>query len=213
MKMSSNFLETLKGFDISNLDKDEIGIWPLPVKIMMGVILFCVVLFIAYQVNLRQMGNAVSSLEKDERLQIETLTEKSFHAANVGLYKQQMSEIQGTFTNLVKRLPSDIEVPGLLEDITHTALSSGLELDGITLLNEETKDYYIELPIKIEAEGGYHEVALFISGISALPRIVTVHDIIIEPIKDSKELKAVIIAKTYRYNDAVENNGENDNEK
>lgn len=211
--MSSNFLETLKGFDISNLDKDEIGIWPLPVKIMMGVILFCVVLFIAYQVNLRQMGNAVSSLEKDERLQIETLTEKSFHAANVGLYKQQMSEIQGTFTNLVKRLPSDIEVPGLLEDITHTALSSGLELDGITLLNEETKDYYIELPIKIEAEGGYHEVALFISGISALPRIVTVHDIIIEPIKDSKELKAVIIAKTYRYNDAVENNGENDNEK
>ena len=114
-----------------------------------------------------------------------------------------MKEMETSFGMLLRQLPSDTEVPGLLEDITRTGLGSGLEFEEIKLLPEVTQPFYIELPIQITVTGTYHDLATFVSGVAGLPRIVTLHDFDLAPAKPDggPKLRMSILAKTYRYND------------
>jgi type IV pilus assembly protein PilO len=113
-----------------------------------------------------------------------------------------MAEMEESFGALVSQLPSDTEVPGLLEDITNKGLLNGLAIDAIVLQKEKAQEFYVELPISISAKGSYHDLGAFISGMAGLPRIVTLHDFQIKAEKDNpNKLDMKIIAKTYRYKD------------
>ena len=127
---------------------------------------------------------------------------KAFQAANLDAYRQQMVEMEESFGALVSQLPSDTEVPGLLEDITNKGLLNGLDIASIDLQKEQAREFYVELPIAIAASGSYHDLGAFISGMAGLPRIVTLHDFQISSNKDdANDLNMSIIAKTYRYKD------------
>ena len=145
--------------------------------------------------------------DSQQRAQEETLKQqfstKAFQAANLEAYKAQMAEMETSFGALLRQLPSDTEVPGLLEDITRTGLGSGLEFEEIKLQPEVAQQFYIELPINIKVVGGYHDLATFVSGVASLPRIVTLHDFEIKTEKNeaTSKLRMNIVAKTYRYND------------
>ena len=117
-----------------------------------------------------------------------------------------MEEMRESFGALVAQLPSETEVPGLLEDITNKGLLNGLDIASIDLKSEISKEFYMELPIAIEASGSYHDLGAFISGMAGLPRIVTLHDFTIELPKegDATKLQMSIVAKTYRYRDGTE---------
>mgnify|MGYP002368998371 FL=1 len=118
--------------------------------------------------------------------------------------------MEESFGSLLKQLPKETEVPELLEDVTHTGLGSGLEFDGINLGTESSKEFYVEQPISIKVQGDCHAFGAFVSGISALPRIVTLHDFKITPLQNkfadtgAPVLTMEIQAKTYRYKDASE---------
>ncbi|MCZ1998119.1 type 4a pilus biogenesis protein PilO, partial [Enterococcus faecium] len=107
---------------------------------------------------------------------------KAFQAANLEAYTAQMKEMEESFGALLRQLPSDTEVPGLLEDITRTGLGSGLEFEEIKLLPEVAQQFYIELPIQISVVGGYHDLATFVSGVSSLPRSDHPHEFEIKPV-------------------------------
>ena len=131
---------------------------------------------------------------------------KAFEAHNLDQFRKQLAEMEQTFGALLKQLPKDTEVPGLLEEITHTGLGSGLEFENIELRNEIEKEFYAELPINIQVIGDYHGFGSFVSGVASLPRIVTLHDFTVtRPSESNKELAALgllrmdITAKTYRY--------------
>jgi type IV pilus assembly protein PilO len=110
--------------------------------------------------------------------------------------------MEESFGALVSQLPSDTEVPGLLEDITNKGLLNGLDIASIILQKESAKEFYVELPIAIKASGSYHDLGAFISGMAGLPRIVTLHDFqITAEKKNPNSLDMSIIAKTYRYKD------------
>jgi len=100
---------------------------------------------------------------------------------------------------LVSQLPSDTEVPGLLEDIEEKGEASGLNLNGQTFLDERAAEFYVELPIEIKVQGGYHDLGSFVSAIAGMPRIVTLHDFTIVQSKAGRGLDMTILAKTYRY--------------
>ena len=118
--------------------------------------------------------------------------------------------MEESFGSLLRQLPKETEVPELLEDITHTGLGSGLDFDGITLETESTQEFYVEQPIKIKVQGDYHAFGAFVSGISALPRIVTLHNFTVVPMANkfadsgAPILTMEILAKTYRYKDTAE---------
>lgn len=197
-------LEALRKIDINDLDVNNLGSWPAPVKFITCVILLVAVLGLGFYLHLNDLQLQLDN----ERAQEETLKQqfstKAFQAANLEAYKVQMAEMEESFGALLRQLPSDTEVPGLLEDITRTGLGSGLEFSEIKLQPEVAQQFYIELPIKISVVGSYHDLATFVSGVASLPRIVTLHDFEVQPVTaeaGSSRLAMSILAKTYRYND------------
>ena len=124
-------------------------------------------------------------------------------SAKARAYQQQLKDIERSFGTLLRQLPGRTEVPNLLVDISQTGLAAGLEEKLFQPASEERKDFYAELPIKIRLSGSYHEFGEFVSGIAALPRIVTLHDVEIRPDKPGSydELTLDLTARTYRYLD------------
>lgn len=199
-------LQSLRKIDVADLDLNNLGSWPAPVKFITGVILLAVVLALGYYLRLQDMQVQLEQQQAQEATLKQQFSSKAFQAANLDAYKKQMSEMETSFGALLRQLPSDTEVPGLLEDITRTGLGSGLEFEEIKLQPEVVQQFYIELPITIKVIGGYHDLATFVSGVSSLPRIVTLHDFEIKPEKDdsTSKLQMNIVAKTYRYNEGLQ---------
>jgi len=196
-------LESLRQIDLSDLDFNNVGSWPAAVKFIAGVLLLVAVAALGYNFHLKDLQIQLESKQAEEIALKEQFSSKAFQAANLDAYKEQMQEMEVSFGALLKQLPSDTEVPGLLEDITRTGLGSGLEFEEIKLLPEAAQQFYIELPIQITVVGAYHDLATFVSGVASLPRIVTLHDFDLVPANDSgsSKLRMSILAKTYRYND------------
>jgi len=199
----SESLESLRKIDLSELDMNNLGSWPAPVKFIACVLLLIAVLALGYNFHLKDLQAQLDRVRADEAGLKQQFQTKAFQAANLEAYRQQMVEMEATFGELLRQLPSDTEVPGLLEDITRTGMGSGLEFEEIKLLQEVTQQFYIELPIQISVVGSYHDLATFVSGVASLPRIVTLHDFEIKPVKaeENTKLRMKILAKTYRYND------------
>lgn len=185
--------------DLNNIDWENMGSWPFS-----GKVVFCLVIFIAVLVggyfgiveeNLDRLGREVKkevSLKKDYE-------GKAFSVANLAAYKSQMIEMEESFGSLLKQLPRDTEVPGLIDDISSAALNAGLKLNAIDPQKMTKTEFYNELPIDIEVVGGYHEMGAFVSSVASLPRIVTLHDFSIEKSGNDGALKMKILAKTYQY--------------
>jgi len=199
----SEWLESLRSVDFNDLDTSNIGSWPAAVKFIAGALLMVLVLALGYNFYLSDLENQLDLKREEELTLKEQFASKARLSANLELYTQQMKEMENTFGELLRQLPSDTEVPGLLEDITRTGLGSGLEFEEIKLLPEVTQPFYIELPIQITVTGAYHDLATFVSGVAGLPRIVTLHDFELAPAnkEGGPKLRMSILAKTYRYND------------
>ncbi|MEM7466400.1 MAG: type 4a pilus biogenesis protein PilO [Pseudomonadota bacterium] len=190
--------------ELNNLSFDNIGSWPVPVKIVF-IILICAAIFgLAYWKDISPLQESLAKVQEEEQNLRLTFEAKQKKAANLGALKQQLEDIKETFGDLLKRLPNKTEVAALLVDISQQGLGAGLEFDLFKPGREQPADFYVELPIQIRVKGGYHEFGEFISGVSDLPRIVTNHDIKIRPIGDDKGLVLETTAKTYRYMDEEE---------
>ena len=195
-------MRSLREFDINDLDFDNVGSWPVPVKLVIWSVLFIGVLAAGYYYHIKDLQTQLAKVEAKEVALKTDFEKKAFQAANLEAYRQQMAEMEESFGALVSQLPSDTEVPGLLEDITNKGLLNGLEIASIDLQKETAREFYVELPIAISASGSYHDLGAFISGMAGLPRIVTLHDFTITARgDDANHLVMNIIAKTYRYKD------------
>lgn len=196
-------LRDLRELDFSELSLDNIGSWPLAVKAMAWGLAFIVLIVFGYVYSISDLRDQLGQVETKELGLKKEFEEKAFKAANLEALRKQMVEMEESFGALVSQLPSDTEVPGLLEDVTNKGVESGLEIKSIKLQPEAQKEFYVELPINIEVTGSYHDFGTFVSGIAGLPRIVTLHDFKIA--SDSKTpgvLTMSISAKTYRYKGA-----------
>ena len=200
-----NFSEQLKAlneFDLSDLDMENIGSWPLALKVIVLGLLYAAILIAGFYFHVEDLNKRLGVVEQEEQTLRQDFEKKAFEAANLEAYKAQLVEMEQRFGALVAQLPSETEVPGLLEDITDKGEMNGLSIKRIDLLAEQAQTFYIELPIAIEAVGSYHDLGAFVSGMAGLPRIVTLHDFEIEmQDNDSTGLRMDIMAKTYRYRD------------
>ena len=198
MALNDTF-EQIKNFDVNDIDFEKIGVWPVAAKIFVIMVLVIAVFSVTYYFQISDLNVTLKDAETKEVALKKKYENKSFEAANLDAYRAQMVEMNTTFTSLLSRLPSKTEVPGLLEDLGARGRESGLTIKGITLGDEKAAEYYIEVPIKIIVEGGYHDMGGFVSGVAGLPRIVTLHDYAITKQKDTGTLSMQISAKTYRY--------------
>jgi type IV pilus assembly protein PilO len=193
--------------ELRTLDPRDPGRWPLAVRA--GAVALCFVLLCAVGSYVFVYDEQVPELQKREDAEQALRQEfkaKHAKAVNLEIYKQQLKDIERSFGALLRQLPGKTEVPNLLVDISQTGLSAGLEEKLFQPQGEQKKDFYAELPIKISLTGSYHQFGEFVSGIAALPRIVTLHDIEIKSVnKDAyDQLTLDLTAKTYRYLDEEE---------
>ncbi len=195
-------MRSLREFDINDLDFDNVGSWPFPIKLFIWALVLVGVIVGGYYYHIEALQQQLTKEEAQEEKLKKEFEKKAFQAANLDAYRQQMAEMEESFGALVSQLPSDTEVPGLLEDITNKGLLNGLNISSIDLQREVAREFYVELPIAIVASGSYHDLGAFISGMAGLPRIVTLHDFNISAKSgDANNLQMKIIAKTYRYKD------------
>ena len=201
MALADTF-RTLNEFDLGDLDFENVGSWPLAVKAVAGVLVFVALAVAGYYYHIEGLQTQLANVQNQELELKRDFEKKAFEASNLDAYKRQMIEMEESFGALVSQLPSDTEVPGLLEDITNKGELNGLVIDTIDLLDEVPQEFYVELPIQINAVGSYHDLGAFISGMAGLPRIVTLHDFDISaPGAETNKLQMNILAKTYRYRD------------
>jgi len=197
-----NILQELK-----TLDPRDPGRWPLVVRAG-AVALFFVALavLLSYVLVIRDKRPLLDQKEAEEGGLRATFTAKHQKAVNLEAYEQQLKDIERSFGALLRQLPGKTEVPSLLIDISQTGLAAGLEEELFQPAPEQKKDFYAELPIKIRLTGSYHQFGAFVSGIAALPRIVTLHNIEIKPVKTGAfdSLTLDLTARTYRYLDESE---------
>lgn len=190
--------------DLNNLDFNNIGNWPPAAKGALIAVIVAAVLFLGYWFDVKEQIASLERAEKREQELKSTFEAKARKAANLEAYEQQLAEMRESFGAMLRQLPDKTEVAELLVDISQTGLASGLEFELFKPQGEVPKEFYAELPISIKVNGTYHEFGNFVSGVAALPRIVTVHDIIIQPGKEGGELSMEMLAKTYRYLDEEE---------
>ena len=198
----SEWFDGLRKIDINDLDSSNIGSWPPAIKVLVACLLMILVLAMGYSFSISELESQLDLKREQELVLKEQFATKTRMAANLQPYTRQMEEMEDAFSVLLRQLPSDTEVPGLLEDITRAGLDSGLEFEEIKLLPEVSRPFYIELPIQITVTGGYHDLAMFVSGVARLPRIVTLHDFELAPVnpEGGAKLRMSIQARTYRYN-------------
>ncbi len=194
-----NYVEELKALDVN-----DVGRWPLLFRVAVIAIVFVVVLGLGvYWTIVKDKAPQLARAQEDEQTLRVTFENKQRKAANYDAYKAQLSQIEQSFGTMLRQLPGETEIPSLIVDISQTGLASGLQEKLFEPQPEIAKDFYAEKPIKIRLSGGYHEIANFVSGVAALPRIVTLHNINITPETSDAydELSIEVTAKTYRYLD------------
>lgn len=194
---------------LNELDFNNAGEWPLPAKIGAVVILGVVVLGLAYYFDTQYQIETLIQSENKELEKRKEFEDKNQKASKLEAYKQQLTEMEESFGSMLKQLPDKTEVASLLVEVTQTGLATGLEFELFKPGTEIPKDFYTELPINIKVIGTFHNFGNFVSGIAALPRIVTIHDVVITPIEKNSNPKSDIkinqqltleaTARTYRY--------------
>jgi len=190
--------------ELRNLDVNDVGRWPLLFRASVIFVVFLAVVGAGVWFTIiKDRLPALQRAQDDESTLRVTFENKQRKAANYDAYKAQLAQIEQSFGTMLRQLPGETEIPSLIVDVSQTGLASGLQEKLFQPQPEIPRDFYAEKPIKIRLSGGYHEIANFVSGVAALPRIVTLHNINITPEgQDSfDQLSLEVTAQTYRYLD------------
>lgn len=196
----------MSSINLSELTLDNVGQWPLPVKLgsVLGVALL--IIGLGYWLLIKSSFEQLDNLEAQETSLRSDFETKQRQAVNLQAYRNQLALMNERFGTMLKLLPAKNEMPGLLEEISKTGIASGLKFELFAPQAEVKHDFYVELPIKITVVGTYMQLATFLSRVAEMSRIVTLHEFSIAGVssKDSKtvsedELVMNITAKIYRY--------------
>jgi len=188
--------------ELKSLDVNDVGRWPFVFRAGVIGIVFAVVVGLGiYWTIVQDKAPALQRVQEEEQTLRVSFENKQRKAANYDAYKAQLTQMEQSFGTMLRQLPGKTEIPSLIVDVSQTGLSAGLQEKLFQPQPELPKDFYAEKPITISLSGGYHEIANFVSGVAALPRIVTLHDINITPDDpdDYDRLTLQVTAKTYRY--------------
>ncbi|QYJ75127.1 type 4a pilus biogenesis protein PilO [Shewanella sp. FJAT-52076] len=184
--------------EFNDIDFENIGGWPAQVKVVFAILLAVIVGVASYFLFI---SDAIDGLKREQEKEVQLRQDfqsKYQLAANLKLYREQLKEMEAQFAELLKMLPSENEMDGLLDDVTFVATDSGLHIESLDWEGAVPRDFYIEFPIKMVVSGDYHQMGSMVSGVAKLPRIVSLHDFVIKH-QDGDILTMDILAKTYRF--------------
>lgn len=187
--------------ELQEVDFNDIGSWPLWLKVTGAAVICVAVLAAGYWFIIKDQYADLQKLQRQEAQLKDSYLKKKALAINLGAYRQQMKEIEDTFGVMLKQLPDKTEVPELLIDITQAGLGRGLQFQTFKPQRTRQEDFYAEMPISLAVSGTYHQLGEFVSDLASLPRIVTIGNLDLTPIKGTDRLTMSATTKTYHYLD------------
>lgn len=197
--------------DLRNLDRNNVGGWPVSVKAFFTVLLFAALVALGWYFQISDQQDELERARHEESSLRQTFSQKQAKAANLDKLRKQLADMQDMLRQMLRQLPSKTEMPELLVDISQTALASGLKVDVFKPKTEVPREFYAEKPIELNMTGTYHQFGTFISSVASLPRVVilTMHNVTLTPVHKNKGaltssdgiLKLTGTVKTYRYLD------------
>jgi type IV pilus assembly protein PilO len=193
--------------ELQSLDVNDVGRWPTAFRAAVIALVFVGVVSLGIYFTIVKDKRPQLQRAQDDEIQLRSTFENKQHkAANYDKYKAQLAQMEQSFGTMLRQLPGETEIPSLIVDISQTGLAAGLQEKLFVPRSEIPRDFYAEKPINIRLSGGYHEIGNFVSGIAALPRIVTLHNITITPEQAGEYdvLSMEVTAQTYRYLDDEE---------
>lgn len=186
--------------ELNDLDFSNIGDWPGAAKAGLIAIICLLIAGGWYYYDIRDQHATQAKYEKQEKSLRDQFIKKHDKVVNLDLYKKQLASMEEAFGIMLQQLPDKSEIADLLIDVSQTGLGAGLEFELFQPLGESTRDFYVELPIRMRVVGNYHQFGEFISGLASMPRILTIHNVGIDrSSKASSILTMSVTAKTYRY--------------
>lgn len=188
--------------ELDQLDLSNVARWPAAARAVVILFLMGGVIFLGYWFHTKDQLLELDQVERQETDLRVIFEKKAQQAANLEAYEKQLEEMRESFGAMLRQLPNKTEVADLLVDVSQTGLASGLEFELFKPLQENPREFYAELPISIRVIGEYHEFGNFVSGVAALPRIVTLHNVNISRVGNM--LAMDLTAKTYRYLESEE---------
>ena len=188
--------------ELDQLDLANVARWPAAARAVVILFLMGGVIFLGYWFHTKDQLLELDQAEQQETDLRVIFEKKAQQAANLEAYEKQLEEMRESFGAMLRQLPNKTEVADLLVDVSQTGLASGLEFELFKPLQENPREFYAELPISIRVIGEYHEFGNFVSGVAALPRIVTLHNVNINRVGNM--LAMDLTAKTYRYLESEE---------
>lgn len=202
-------IQGIKNFEVSTIDFNEAGTWPLLIKIIFISIICAFIVYFSNNFYIKGLEKNLETSSKKETELLEKIMLNSHIEPTIKDYENQLEILKNNLKTLASKLPEKIEMSSILDEMTLIANRNNVLISSINLEREEEKENYIELPFKIEAKGKFHNFAAFLSELSRMNRIVTIHDVGIQPDSSSKLLNLELIAKTYKYKQVDIEKGDN----
>jgi len=193
--------------NLGELDWSRVGVWPLLGKLVLWLIAMVAIGVATYFFFIKDLNTDLQRVQAEETQLRQTFQQRSFEASRLEQYRELMARMEQDFEFLVSQLPEKTQVPGLLDDIDEKGRDSGLDIVSIKLQPEVKGNVYVELPIEVIVTGSYHDFGTFISNVAAMSRIVTLHNMTVQPLGQAGELRMSVVAKTYRYLSEEEQGG------
>lgn len=190
--------------DFRYMNPNDPGAWPLVPKVTVLFSVFVLLLLAGWWFVWNDQLIELENKQREEVTLKQQYLDKKRQAVNLDLYKQQLAEIDRSFGALLKQLPDKSEIEALLIEVNQAGLGRGLQFELFRPGQEQVKDFYAELPITVKINGNYHDLGAFAADIAKLPRIVTLNNIAITPLKDGGLLSLDATTKTFRYLDEAE---------
>ena len=188
----------LRDTDLQALDLKEAGAWPLSLRGIVLVMMSVLALTLIYWWGIKAHIESLSAAKREESRLLTEFRQKVMEATYRPQIEQQLLDMGRQLQRLRIMLPADAEIPALLDSISDAALGNHLSVETIRLREASRQALHIEYPFDIEVQGDYHDIARFLAAIAALPRMVTLHDFVLEPIEDGNQaLSLAILATTY----------------
>ncbi len=188
--------------EVNSLNAQNYGSAPIAVKVFVLTMLFILILVLAWFLLISKKLDEIKAAESQQTALLEQYKQQESKARHLEAYEQQVAQMRTDFTELLNQLPKDTRVPELVDGINMVGSGSGVKFQDISVEPEVEQEFFIEQPIQIIALGNYHQFGSFVSGIAALPRIITMHDFEVKNPQPSldrmPELQLVLQTKTYR---------------
>lgn len=166
----------LSQINLNDIDLREAGDWPLAGKLVLAILVMAAVLGGGYYVFTKDQLAQLDQITQEEQKLRQEYIEKQRVAANLEPFRAQLKQMEADLAVMLRQLPTGTEMPELLENVSDTGKRNGLEFDLFKPESEQPRDFYTAKPITIKARGNYHQFGAFVSGVAALPRIVTLEN-------------------------------------